>query len=249
MGWLQSVAECCRVLQSVAETCSELQWVAVCYSVLQCVAMCCSVLQWLMGWWQLWARHLHVNESCKHLNQSCHIWIRRDTYWYVTPRMDESCHTCLTMTRHAQVTGCCGVVCCSVLQCVAVCCSVLQCIAMCCSVLPCVAVCCRALQCVAVYWSVLHCVAVCCSDSWAGGRYAQVISNMNTPRSCTWTSHVTLESLMNESRTWTSHVPHESRINESRIQVSHVNTRVTSRMSHAWVMHECVTYLTEPHHA
>jgi len=34
-----------------------------------------------------------------------------------------------------------GVVCCSVLQCVAVCCSVLQCIVVCCSVLLCVAVC------------------------------------------------------------------------------------------------------------
>ena len=35
-----------------------------------------------------------------------------------------------------------GVVCCSVLQCVAVCCSVLKCVAVvCCSVLQCVAVC------------------------------------------------------------------------------------------------------------
>ena len=35
-----------------------------------------------------------------------------------------------------------GIVCCSVLQCVAACCSVLQCVAVCCSVLQCVAVCC-----------------------------------------------------------------------------------------------------------
>jgi len=60
---------------------------------------------------------------------------------------------------------------------------------------------------------------------------------MNTLRSCTWTSHVTHESLMNESRTGTSHVPHESRINESWIQVSHVYRWVTSRMSHAWMRH------------
>ena len=66
-----------------------------------------------------------------------------------------------------------GIVCCSVLRCVAVCCSVLQCVAMgcnglqwvavCCSVLQCVAVCCSVLQCAAACCSVLLCVAVCCS--------------------------------------------------------------------------------------
>ena len=79
----------------------------------------------------------------------------------------------------------CGVVFCSVLQCVAVCCSmfdvrlhrglaialaslsrsvavccsVLQCVVVCCSVLQCIAVCC-ALLCVAVLWSYNLCVAV-----------------------------------------------------------------------------------------
>ena len=66
-----------------------------------------------------------------------------------------------------------GVVCCSVLQCVAVCCNVLQCVAICCSVLQCVAVCCSMLQCVAMSLTTffpdpvlvcdLQCVAVCCS--------------------------------------------------------------------------------------
>jgi len=70
-----------------------------------------------------------------------------------------------------------GVVCCSVLQCVAVCYSVLQCVVVCrlipkqhkcvrtlsCSVWQHLAVCCSVLQCVAVYCSVLQCVAVCCS--------------------------------------------------------------------------------------
>ena len=57
-----------------------------------------------------------------------------------------------------------GMVCCSVLQCVAVCCSVLncvllQCVAVWCSVLQCVAVCCSVLNCV-----LLQCVAVCESE-------------------------------------------------------------------------------------
>jgi len=49
---------------------------------------------------------------------------------------------------HGASLQCAGIVCCSVLQCVAVCCSVLQCVAVCCSVLQCVAVCCSVLQCV-----------------------------------------------------------------------------------------------------
>ena len=49
-----------------------------------------------------------------------------------------------------------GVVCCSVLQCVAVCCSVLQCVAVCCSVLQCVVMCCSVLQCVAVWEIGVH---------------------------------------------------------------------------------------------
>ena len=53
-----------------------------------------------------------------------------------------------------------GIVCCSVLQCVAVCCSVLQCVAVCCSVLQCVAVCRSVLWGVAVCCSVLQCVAM-----------------------------------------------------------------------------------------
>jgi len=75
-----------------------------------------------------------------------------------------------------------GVVCCSVLQCVAVCCSVLQCVALLlcdavwcsdvCRLMQRVAVCCNALQCVAVFLAVcrvlqrvaVRCtVAVCCS--------------------------------------------------------------------------------------
>jgi len=42
-----------------------------------------------------------------------------------------------------------GVVCCSVLQCVAVCYSVFQRVAVCCSVLQSIAACCSVLQCVA----------------------------------------------------------------------------------------------------
>ena len=55
-----------------------------------------------------------------------------------------------------------GIVCCSVLQCVAVCCSVLQCVAVCCSVLLCVAVCGCVWHASSEWDSVLQCVAVCC---------------------------------------------------------------------------------------
>jgi len=51
-----------------------------------------------------------------------------------------------------------GLVCCSVLQCLAVCCRLLQIVADCCRLLQCDAVCCSMLQYVAVW-----CVAVCCS--------------------------------------------------------------------------------------
>jgi len=59
-----------------------------------------------------------------------------------------------------------GIVCCSVLQCVAVCCSGLQrdhdvaAMARRCSMLQCVVVCCDVSQCVAVCRNVSQCVAV-----------------------------------------------------------------------------------------
>jgi len=79
----------------------------------------------------------------------------------------------------------CGVVWCSVLQCVVVCCSLWQSVAVWCSELRCVAVCMvmlrwnsRLLQSVAKCCSVSQCVAVCCSvmisrcEPRASGRYS-----------------------------------------------------------------------------
>jgi len=103
---------CCSVLQCVAVCCT--CWyisVLPCCSVMQCVAVCCSVLHML----------IHISAAMLH---DTHVDIQsRDTHEYewVMAHIWRShvIHISASMLAAVEAVSC-GVICCSLLQCVAV---------------------------------------------------------------------------------------------------------------------------------